>query len=223
MSAPSMPYVSPLIASIADIGEGALRQAQDGGALAHLTNAAYEFCDAVTRDLMIQQPPPQSLACGQGCWHCCISPRVEALPIEVLVIARHLSTHTVPPVLAELMEIHQGEDAPNFTAPHRTCPLLHDTSCAIYAVRPFVCRSFNAYDSASCAAKKLEGAEVKILGYAHQGLTYQAALTGLAQACTQLKLSAELVDLPSALALALKDVEGYTQRWLKGEDIFPAT
>ena len=220
------PYADTLIASIKDIGKGALAQAQaqnqDVSALAQLTSAAYAFCETVTRDLLDQDPPPQSIVCGPKCWHCCISPRVEALPIEVLVIASHIKATTVPPALAALMATHSGEGTPDFTGPGRICPLLVDSQCAIYPVRPFVCRSFNAYDRAACSAKKVEGKDVKILGYAHQGLTYQGALAGLEQACRAQGLSSTLVDLPSALALALDDVEGYVQRWLGGEEVFPA-
>ncbi|MFC1672543.1 YkgJ family cysteine cluster protein [Pseudomonadota bacterium] len=217
------PYVEQVIANVAEIGANALAQIRTVDELAQLTEGVYGFCEVFTDDLSAQEPPPQPIACEQGCWYCCVSPRVEALPIEVLVAAHWITANQTPAPLAQLIDAHTNEDAPDFTAPGRTCPLLVDRGCAIYAVRPFVCRSFNAYNRDDCKAKKVDGKEAKILGYAHQGLSYQAALSGLAQACQTKGLAAQLVDLPSALAVALKDVEVCTQKWLAGEDVFPVT
>lgn len=162
------PYVEQVIANVAEIGASALTQIRTVEELAQLTDGVYGFCETFTNDLAAKQPPPQSIACEQGCWYCCVSPRVEALPIEVLAAAHWIDANHTPAPLAQLIETHRDEDTPDFTAPGRTCPLLVDGGCAIYTVRPFVCRSFNAYNRDDCNAKKIKGEDAKILGYAHQ-------------------------------------------------------
>ena len=204
------PYVESMVANVAGIGAKTLEAITTASHLAELNVGIYGFCEDILRDLHAQEPPPEVIACDKGCWYCCISPVIEALPLEVLAIAATL----------------QGQDVPNLNAgtehdAGRVCPLLNDQSCSIYALRPFVCRSYNAYDATACRKRKVDGENVRIFGYAHQGFVYQAALSGLAEACRLRGLQSNLVDLPSALALALEDVESCTQRWLDGKDAFP--
>lgn len=205
MPNPPPPYVNILFANVAQVTEEALQVVKTPDDLGQLTEGINSFTSDLLDDLTAQQPPPQTIDCAQGCWYCCISKRVEALPIEVLCIAHYLSPQTA-------ISLSPKAD--------HSCPMLVEASCSIYPVRPFVCRSFNAYDQKICKAKKIDGQDVPILGYIHQGFTYQAALAGLAQACRNKGLNAELVNLPSALTIALKDVKACTRRWLEGDNVF---
>lgn len=85
----------------------------------------------------VQASHPSEFSCKQGC-HACCEPGLTVLKIEANNIATFIKEH--PEVQTQLKNI----DAEN---PHRgtRCSMLNkDGQCAIYPVRPFICRSHGA-------------------------------------------------------------------------------
>ena len=214
------PYVTKLVNDIAQVSATALKDVSTAGELAQICEGIYGFAAEMLQAIQAEEPPPQAIDCASGCWYCCVSPQVLALPIEVLAAAYQLHIVSTPDRLAELRRAHPKNTFTDVTADGRVCPLLQDEACSIYPVRPSPCRGFNAYDHTACKAKKVAGQDATIVGYAHQGLVYQAAMTGLAQGCDRIGASSELVDLPSALLRAQDDLEACTEGWLKGNTVF---
>jgi len=72
------------------------------------------------------------IACPAGCGACCHSPNVEAMPVEMLPMAKQIIESGVFPDTS-------GKTCPMFRA-HPTNPSLG--RCGAYHVRPSVCRIF---------------------------------------------------------------------------------
>ncbi|MEG3619676.1 YkgJ family cysteine cluster protein [Magnetovibrio sp. PR-2] len=219
-SADHPPYVGKLIKDVAQVSETALKDVGSAAELAQICEGIYGFAADILGAIIAQDPPPKPIDCQAGCWYCCTSPQVLALPVEVLAVAYTLTQGHTPRALTDLFDHHRSNTFVDLTSEGRICPLLQDSACSAYSVRPSPCRGFNAYDHTACKSKKVDGLEAKIVGYAPQGLIYQAAMTGLALGCDNIGLDNELVDLPSALLVAHGDLEGCTERWLTGKRVF---
>ena len=68
------------------------------------------------------------LRCRKGCCQCC--QEISLLPVEAAVI-RNFGRTFLP----------EGWEASHFKAPPGSCPFLRDRLCAIYQVRPIICRT----------------------------------------------------------------------------------
>ena len=214
------PYVEKLITDVAQVSQQALQRVSNAQELGELCEGVFGFAQDMLQAVIVQEPPPESIDCSTGCWYCCTSESVMALPIEVLAVANTLQGHTLPDALIETFDRHPPGTYVDLRQEGRICPLLQDQACSVYNVRPSPCRGFNAYDHNTCKAKKVDGQDAKIIGYAHQRLVYQAAMTGLALGCERFGAECDLIDLPSALLVAHDDLEGCTERWLKGKTVF---
>ena len=85
----------------------------------------------------VAQRHPLSFSCKQGCHSCC-EPGLTVLKVEAEHIARHIKQHP---------EIQRALHTIRDTNPHNgtRCSMLDkDGGCAIYPVRPFICRSHGA-------------------------------------------------------------------------------
>lgn len=104
----------------------------------HLRSAYSTLDNAIAAQLeRLRQIP----ACGPACAFCCLQPIPASLP-EILAIRLFLkkSEHAVFPK----KDITAAAKPPIRTRAHNvwTCPFLQEDACAIYPVRPFICRNF---------------------------------------------------------------------------------
>jgi Fe-S-cluster containining protein len=97
-----------------------------------------------------------SLACRQGCALCCVF-RVHVRAHEVFAILNYVEANFSADEKSALLvrlENHAARIAPMTRKEHETtnvpCPLLVDSKCSIYPVRPFGCRSHHSLDLAAC-------------------------------------------------------------------------
>lgn len=74
----------------------------------------------------VQQEFRPHIQCAKGCASCCILETV--VPLEAFVIASYLKT--APPIVSPAREPLD-----------QTCVFLHNSECAIYPVRPIICRT----------------------------------------------------------------------------------
>ncbi|HEY1174045.1 MAG TPA: YkgJ family cysteine cluster protein [Verrucomicrobiae bacterium] len=97
-----------------------------------------------------------TLACRQGCALCCVL-RVHVRAHEVFAVADFIGEKFSAKQREELLarlEVHVKRIAPLTRAQHETtnvvCPLLVDSVCSVYPVRPFACRGHHSNDLSAC-------------------------------------------------------------------------
>jgi Fe-S-cluster containining protein len=177
------------------------------------------------RRLAVVQEPAS--ACGEGCHWCCYL-KVSVTAPEVLLLARHLQQHTAPEALARIQTraLELTHDARIFSADEKAeaklaCPLLSDSgACSAYEARPLACRGWNSFDAEVCRRFLDDDAELPFMNEP-QARAYAIVGIGLRQSAASAGLVAEMLELTSALAIALGEPNAL-ERWLAGEAVFEA-
>ena len=81
----------------------------------------------------------QKLACGSGCYHCCLNPTVPITEIEFNGITWFATEKLVGDVRKAVMKhLLAHEDT-------QACPFLVNKICSIYPLRPIACREFHVF------------------------------------------------------------------------------
>ncbi len=224
-------YRGPLEQGVATIVVQTLDGAASVERLVGLCDAAFAFADGMMADMRGKEPPPQPLACAAGCAYCCIGTTVEVTAPEAVRLAEaltQLDDDTVAAILIRAQHVSRlkqqvaaGEAAPELPGGF-VCPLLRDGRCAVYPVRPLVCRGFNSYDARVCERRKVEGdADADIRGYGHDHVVAASVLAGIRRGLTEAGLAAPVLDLAPALWIAASEPRA-AERWLAGEPVFAA-
>jgi hypothetical protein len=169
-------------------------------------------------------PPDPPIACDEGCAHCC-SLRAEVTVAEVIRVAEHLRRTLAPPALREVRArvlatarriVGMDPDARAEAAV--PCALLEGDRCTVYEARPYVCRGCNSADPVTCEDALADPDATKEV-YAPQSALYHYAGSAVMRALSAVQLPHELVELNTALAVALETPDA-AARWLAGEPIF---
>jgi hypothetical protein len=165
----------------------------------------------------------QSFACKKGCSYCCA---IEAFarPVEIFSVARfvrlaarHKMLGNIDAFTAKLRRVY-GEDPEARYRKRKPCPFLFDGGCAVYAVRPLMCRFFVSRDLDRCI-RFSQGSE--------ENIPYDQIRVVAVIACGQ-GLSASLgakgildgsYSLAGGVSKALR-IPDLETRWLRGEDVF---
>ena len=186
---------------------------------------ALERGEAVRQHHLRVLQPSRLIACHEGCHWCCHL-KVSATAPEVFALADYLRTSAAPGVLewAKARAAELSQDARIFSADAKAeakipCALLTEAgACAAYEARPLACRGWNAVDPESC---RLELEDDSVLGERNEELARECAAlsVGLVEALADAELPTEILELTSALHVALSD-EGALARWVSGEPIF---
>ncbi len=159
-----------------------------------------------------------AVQCRRGCAYCC-HVDVVVTPCEAIRIARAVARGEVPAPAASAVAAAGpwGRESAR-----RACPLLVDSACSAYAIRPFACRALFSLDARLCEAGYADAApaEAGTPGLAWPRLLSMGYLTGELAALRDLGLKAHLVELRAALRLLLKETHAVT-RWLNGAVILP--
>lgn len=220
-------YESTLQTGVAEGIANFLKRPGDVGQLGVLMAATTAFVDQVTADIMAQQPPPKPLACKAGCGYCCRGFEVHVSPLETFSIAETIAqtqeAQTIVGLVHRLLECQENKERHDPNEVPRAnfeCPLLQAEACQIYALRPFTCRAFNAYDAQACKRRKIEGDETAIIqGYVHFRRISDRVHLGIQQGLLEIGLDSHLLDLTPALLIALTQPDARDQ-WLKGGEPF---
>lgn len=182
----------------------------DGPRLDNLMAELFQFAGQTFDALAAKDPPRRTIACESGCAHCCHF-YVQVTPLEAVRIARLLRANLPPDGLARLRErVHdaytrvRGKDAAARMVLAEPCPLLENGRCSIYADRPFVCRGANSADAAACRNGLRNPQSVPVPMYVHQRQVYAAVGQGAADGLRDAGLRPHLLELVSALKLALE-------------------
>jgi Fe-S-cluster containining protein len=187
----------------------------------HAANLADKSIQGVTE----KSPPSPPLVCQEGCAWCCHKLVGTTAP-EVFRIADYLHKQLAPQELqtireqiVQLDEQKKGLREDRWSAARLPCPLLMNDRCSVYPVRPLTCRGFNSSDARQCErwVKKRERVEVPIYEPQHRLATF--VLDGLRAGLSESGLPDDLLELTSALRIALKLPNAF-DRWLAREPIF---
>jgi Fe-S-cluster containining protein len=163
------------------------------------------------------------VACRAGCPWCCYGTKVDVLAPEALVIAAELvQAGTDLPSIREharRVEHLSREDR------HRqrvACPLLDEGRgrCSVHALRPLACRGHGSRSARDCQHALEHGEEDRAIPkHVPLLLVHSAVSAGLRLALRQAGLDARVLELSSALDVALSH-RSAAERWASGDKLF---
>ena len=210
-----------------------------GAAAAILPAAAAATVKIVEQSWSEQRPAAEArkqpgFACAAGCAWCCYQ-QVSVAPAEAIAIAGHVRMSFSPTALAALKSRLTTLDSRSHGLGPRgrarlkaPCAFLSDGTCSIYAVRPLRCRGVYSRDAGHCRWA-MENPDEIFSNRARHGRPgpypvepariMDAALTGLARAFAEHRLSWGALDLTAALKVAL-DTPDLAERYRSGEPVF---
>jgi Fe-S-cluster containining protein len=181
--------------------------------------------EKAVQDSYAREPPPAPAACKEGCAWCCYK-MVGTSAAEVLRIVSYLEQTLLAEEWQALRErVARGAEQRRALSPDRRrraalpCPLLVDNRCAAYPVRPLTCRGYNSSDAGACQAALDAHNRATVPAYEPQQRLATFVLDGLRAGLNESRLDGELLELTSALQIALETPD-VLQRWLAGERIF---
>jgi hypothetical protein len=109
----------------------------------------------------------------------------------------------------------EGRSFDDFVDDSVPCPLLVDGRCSVYEVRPLVCRGYNSTNVDACRqAHEDRGVEVPIFSVLKD--VTDGATVGAAQQLQAAGFNDSLVDLGSALNIALAAGDGFSEDIISG-------
>jgi Fe-S-cluster containining protein len=170
---------------------------------------------------------PAPVACREGCTYCCFN-QIEVTPLEALLIGHHVSRNFPAPEQTALQErlrrsltFKAGKNKRQIAELRRKlpCPLLQHDRCAIYPVRPLVCRAMHSLDAGACAREFKSRKAPGVQYYQHRYELMLSVTAGLQDGCKALGGQSGFLDLSRALADWFSQDSPMT-RWLRGEAVF---
>ncbi len=179
-------------------------------------------------DLIRRHPAPvgERPVCRAGCSWCCHVLVAVAAP-EALVIAQYIQNEMpaeASAVLAaatvELDERVHGLDADERAVRQLPCAFLVEGKCAVYPVRPLLCRGWNSLDVIACRENYRQPDIMPVTVYALQRRLGVQVADGLDTALTEAGLGGGTdLELTAAVRIALETPDA-AERFLAGEPVF---
>ena len=184
---------------------------------------------------LLARAPVGSVACREGCDHCCYQ-SVGVTPPEALAIFAHLGATRSEAELATLLlrvadarERTRTLSATERFSPEHPCVFLESGRCSIYEVRPLSCRGMNSLDADECA-KRLRDPETRAAFVASGAgsrsflepiRAFHAVSAGLQLALAELhRLDMRPLDLIAAMHLLFTEGETIARDWARGARAF---
>jgi Fe-S-cluster containining protein len=162
------------------------------------------------------------LHCKEGCWYCCCKPGVLTSIPDLLRILDHIRSTFGAGDVAALDERARryvaqmnGRSFDDLVDESVPCPLLVDGRCSVYEVRPLVCRGYNSTNVDACR-KAHEDADVLIPTFAVLKDVTDGVTVGAAQCLKPAGFNDSLVDLGTALNIALAAGDGFSEAVIEG-------
>jgi Fe-S-cluster containining protein len=192
-----------------------------------LAQAAIIWAEQLVARFEAENRLPRALACQPGCHFCCHN-QVELTPPEALLLGDYVEKHfsdeekqALAASLERSVKIRAGKNKPEIAHFRRElpCPLLKDRRCAVYPVRPLVCRAMHAFDAGHCEAALNSPDLIRDEYYAHRQVFTMSVVQGLRDGCRKMGCQSDSLDL----ARALRDFFGQprpSDRWIRGEKVF---
>lgn len=168
----------------------------------------------------------RSFACAAGCSFCCHL-YVDVTALEAVAISALLADGSHEPqrrALTSAVAQVQGLTADARRAARIPCVLLAGDVCTVYDVRPTACRALYSTDARACEQALLAPAGAPLPPIRSPAVPRALADTvaaGINAALAEAGLQSGLFELTAALA-ALGGGPDTFERWLAGEQVFPA-
>jgi len=214
-------FLRDLRASVRDMTVRLLGPERDPAAVLNLANNARKIFETTEAGMAAAFPPAEPVACAKGCTYCCHLLVFADAP-TVFLIADTMNRILAPAAVAALRDRLAAFEADDFgleTVPRPSCPLLADSLCQVYLVRPLVCRAQNSLHVAQCE-EKYRGKREMVEAHDVPLNVWNAVAEGLAAGMEETGFAADAnLELSRALAIVL-DTPRALERWLAGEAIF---
>lgn len=186
-----------------------------------------EFSESIVQHLEQNGQSPK-VACKRGCNYCCHS-QVNIIPIEALLISAFIKTDFT---CSEMSALTAGiANAHSLTAGKTLaqvyaikadlpCLFLKKGSCSIYQIRPSICRSWNALDSAACkTAYDSMDVGSAITGAPARNFIFGTTRALFEQLSDFFMLQSNTLLLNHAMSDCLNNTDPIGQ-WIKGNAVF---
>ncbi len=191
------------------------------GGLPQRASAAAQSFHALYDRTLAHNPPPQPLACRQGCSYCCHSFVAASAP-ELFVLAEEISCQPqdrVDEALARIEAAHAATAGLDKASRSRLrpCALLVENLCSVYVARPISCRAFASFSVEKCEQAFRTGSDdipVPVANFQLRGACNQALWSALAR----VGLPFQSYELTHGLLRVLQTPDA-ERRWLAGEDV----
>jgi hypothetical protein len=186
-----------------------------------LIRQAYAWTDGLIERFEADTPLPHPIACQPGCAFCCHN-QIEVIPLEALAIGSHIQAlpREEQTVLKERLSAsvasRAGKTKHDIARRRRDfpCPFLSQGLCAIYPVRPLVCRAMHSLDAESCRLSLGDENLSPDRYYLHRDEIVRSVITGLAAGCREAGCQAAPLDLARAVQEFLQEPQQVMERWL---------
>lgn len=189
---------------------------------------AFALADKSIECVESEPPPlPRPIACREGCHFCCFN-QVEITPPEALIIGDYVDRTFTAEGKAVLMQnldrairFKHGKSKLEVACLRKElrCPLLRGGRCAVYEVRPLVCRAIHSLDVGQCEQALRVGSNTGVEHYCHRDEVAGSILKGLMEGCREMGCQAGPLDLARALR-DFSDAHRPSEQWIVGKKTF---
>lgn len=162
------------------------------------------------------------LHCAAGCAYCCRKPGVLVTIPELMRILDHVdvtfgasSRSTLTERARRYVQQLEGRGFSDACSASIPCPLLVDERCSVYDVRPLVCRGYNSTSADACR-RAHDDPDVLVPIFSLIKDVTDGATVGIAQELKEFGINNALVDLGTALSIALSAGDGFPSRLAAG-------
>jgi Fe-S-cluster containining protein len=193
-----------------------------------LARQAHCWADHLIDRFESENPLPHRIACQPGCHFCCFN-QIEVTPPEALSIGDYVKQHFSDKEKDRLLErlarsVNQkaGKTKSHLARMRQEfpCPFLSAGLCAVYPVRPLLCRAMHALDAAQCE-RSLQAADLpRDTYYLHRHEIVHSIIKGLTEGCREVGCEVEALDLARAVLIFFNQDENLPERWIQGEAVF---
>lgn len=171
---------------------------------------------------------PEPLACKPGCHYCCFNlPMVT--PPEALLVGHHVTHRFVGKEQQRLMEkikkvLRMIEDKPPedilMMRHDLPCIFLREGLCAVYPLRPVVCRTCNSTSADHCKTIfERKNHRARLRCYHRIREIFHSAQESLVDRCQQMGVQSDFLFMATAVHDFLKHPKPI-EAWLQGETVF---
>lgn len=187
----------------------------------NLVKEIYRFADYMIAECIKSGKKP---SCTIGCFRCCYM-LVKVTPLEVLSIINYLHSSLRPRVLSELQQrlvatdtITRGMDGIHKICAKIICPLLLDSECVVYPVRPLACRFYHSLNLSDCQLPFDDIDRSVTVRQDISGLS-MGMFAGLTEGLKAVGMQTRLLELNAGMRVAMDD-PALELKWLAGEPAF---
>jgi Fe-S-cluster containining protein len=189
--------------------------------------SAFYLTDHLTGRLEAATPLPQPIACQSGCDACCYN-QVELTPPEALLIGHHIEKYFSEAAkdlllghVARIIQLTAGKGKSEIAARRGQipCPLLAKRTCAVYPIRPLVCRAMHGLDATRCEAELRAGSLAASRYYPHRHEIALSVSAGVLAGCREVNCQAATLSLAQALQDYFSQANP-VEKWISGEEVF---